>query len=644
MNYDSPDFYKRFTYEGPLGWLFQDNTAVFRVWAPLADRMILRIYSQAEDLKAIQEIDLSYGEKGVWTWETDLGILHSFYTLEASYDGTPRGETPDPYAKAISPNGTRGYICKTTEDAPAQWETDQKPPFSHPCDAVIYELHIRDFSSSDHAHMKNKGKLLALTEEGTKTETGESTGLDHLLDLGITHLHLLPVFDFDDLDDLIDDPEIYNWGYNPRHYSCLKGAYSSDPKNPVQVIKDFKKAVQVLHKKGIRVVMDVVYNHTFASQDSHLNKIFPNYYYRKFGEHFSNGSGCGNELASERPMVRKMILDSLSYLATEFHLDGFRFDLMGLHDQITMNTIVQELRKIDPAILIYGEGWTGGLSTLPDEEKCLKRNAAKVREVAFFSDDARDAIKGHVFESSVKGFVNGGTDMEESVKFGVVASGRHPQVDYSKLLYSQEPWATAPHQAVNYFAAHDNHTLWDKLTVTNPDDPPETLQALHLLAASMVFTSQGIAFLHAGEEMLRTKKGEENSYRSPDHINSIDWTWKRRNKEAVEYYQGLIQLRKQHPAFRLRSQEQIISHLKFLDLGEPSMVGFILDNHAGGDASEKILVIFNANPRSREVHLPQADWHILVNHQKAGVRPLGTPKNFQVSLPAHSCMVLATDV
>lgn len=644
MNIDSPDFYKRFTYDGVLGWSFAGGKAVFRVWSPLADRMVLRLYSDAITSHPQQILDLTYGEKGIWEWESSEKVQGLFYTVEATYQGTPLGETADPYVKMLSPNAQRGYVDDPSLYNPPRWEQDSRPEFHHSCDAVIYELHVRDFSSSEHSGMKHRGKFLALAEEGTRGPGGEATGLDHLTELGITHLHLLPVFDFDDLDDLSQDPEHYNWGYNPRFFNALKGAYSSDPHNPVQGILDFKTAVQALHRRGIRVVLDVVYNHTYATLDSPFNRLFPDYYYRKFGEHFSNGSGCGNEMASERPMVRKMILDSLLYLAREFHLDGFRFDLMGLEDQITMNTVVQELRKIDPVMLIYGEGWTGGLSTLPDEEKCLKRNASKVREIGFFSDDARDAIKGHVFEASVKGFINGGSDMEESVKFGVVASGFHPQVDYSRLLYSREPWATGPHQAVNYFAAHDNHTLWDKLSHTNPDDPPEVLKALHKLAGLIVFTSQGITFLHAGEEMLRTKKGVENSYKSGDSINTLDWSLKRRNKDVVAFYRGLIALRKAHPALRLRSQDQIVSHLQFLDMGEPKMVGFQISGHAGGDPSEKILVIFNAGSLVREVHLPQADWHILVNHDRAGIESLGTPRNFQVEVPPLSGMVLATDI
>lgn len=644
MEFDSDDFIRQTYFSGELGCLYSAGGCTFRVWAPLAESATLRLYHTWEAASPERTLPMTKGEKGVWSLQLPGDLAGWYYTYETVHFGKPGGEAVDPYGRAVGPNGRRTYIFYPSATQPAGWETDRIPPFAHPCDAVIYELHVRDLSSLASSGIKAKGQFLGLAEAGTRSPEGEKTGLDHLEELGITHLHLLPISDYDEVDDLHYRPEEYNWGYNPRNYNALKGSYGSNPRQPDQVIRDFKTAVKALHDKGIRVVMDVVYNHTYSTTDSNLNKIFPDFYYRKHGTVFSNGSGCGNEIASERPMVRKMILDSLKYLASEYHLSGFRFDLMALHDVDTMNQVVQELRRADPAFLLYGEGWTGGLSTLSDDRKCLKVNAHKVREFAFFSDDTRDAIKGHVFELHRKGFVNGGDGMEESVKFSVVGNTWHPQVDYTNLLYSHAAWASAPFQHVAYAAAHDNHTLWDKLQHSNPHDKPDDIIKMHKLANTIVFTCQGLTFLHAGEDFLRSKKGVENSYNSPDSINGIDWTAKHAHRDVFEYYKGLIALRRAHPAFRMRSQDQVQKHLRFLNLMEPRMLAFLLSDHANDDPSEKILVIYNAYPRARDVHLPHADWTILLNHEKAGTTPLGKPRNNMVTLPARSAMVLVTDL
>ena len=629
-------------YPGELGCLATSENTMFKVWAPQAQTFTLRLYAHWEDLTPFEVIKMDKIDQGVWFFETKRCLFGTYYTFEAQYDGKLHGEAIDPYARSVSPNGYRAYIFDQATTNPQGWQDDRAPHFAHPVDAVIYELHIRDLSSLASSGIQHKGQFLGLTEIGTKSPQNLSTGLDHLKELGITHLHLLPLCDWDDLDDLTYDPQKYNWGYNPRNYNALKGAYSSNPRDPSQAIRDFKTLVQTLHSHGIRVVVDMVYNHTFASADSNFHKLVPGYYHRMYEGHFSNGSGCGNEIASENPMCHRMILDSLKYWAQEFHLDGFRFDLLGLTDIETVNNIAHEMEKHDPSFLVYGEGWIGGLSTLPEERRAIKQNAKKVRDVAFFSDDARDAIKGHVFQASIKGFANGGEHMEESIKFATVACTQHPQIDHSKLIYSREAWSSAPHQTVNYAAAHDNHTLWDKLKHTNPQDSDAEISKMHRLANTIVFTSQGIPFLHAGEEFLRTKMGVENSYNHPDSINGIDWNLKSQHKEVFEYYRGLIVLRKSRPALRLRSSEQIQHHLRFIELCEPRMLAFVLLDHAGGDPAEKVLVLYNAHNNSRDVTLPKGDWNIVLNHEKAGNQILGQPSNGVVTLPGLSAMVLVT--
>ncbi len=639
-NFDSLSFIENYTYLGPLGPELEKDALTLRLWAPFAERVVARLYKAAFEPNPFVLLDLTPTKMGAWSGRIPQDCTGLYYTLETTYGGKPGGEAVDPYAISVAPNGRRGYLVDIEKTEPEGWNSDSPPPFLHVNDAFIYELHVRDLSSNPSLNIQHKGKFLGLSELGTRTKSGISTGLDHLKDLGITHLHLLPVFDFDETDDLNYNPEEYNWGYNPRHFNALKGAYSSNPENPEQAIIDFRTAIMELHKAGIRVVMDVVYNHTYSIENSHYHRLVPDYYHRKYGEIFSNGSGCGNELASERPMVRRMIIDSLLHWAKTFHIRGFRFDLMALIDTITINSAVQELKKLDPGFLIFGEGWTGGLSSLPDEKKCLKANAQKTREVAYFSDDTRDSIKGHVFIGDIKGFINGGEGMEEPIKFAMVACTEHPQVDLGQLIYAKQAWATGPHQTISYFAAHDNHTLFDKLQLTNPDANLLELKRLQKFAGAIVMTLQGIPFLHAGEEFMRHKKGEENSYRSPDSINGINWILKEQHMDVFEYFKGLVSFRKAHSALRLRSGDAIRNHLSFLDQGEQRLIVTLLSDHAGGDLFEKILIIYNANTSSREVYLPVGDWSIYINHESAGTKIIGTPKNGIVQVESQSVMAL----
>ena len=433
----------------------------------------------------------------------------------------------------------------------------------------------------------------------------------------------------------------YNWGYDPQNYNVPEGSYSTNPFDGVTRIREFKQMVQSLHRAGIRVVMDVVYNHTAKSHDSHLNLLVPNYYYRQDAKGgFSNGSGCGNETASERAMVRKMFVDSVVHWAREYHVDGFRFDLMGLHDIETMNGIRAALDEIDPTILIYGEGWTGGDSPLPDAQRASKQNTAKLNRIAAFSDDMRDGVKGAVWDKSRAGFINGREGMEETVKFSVVAATKHPQVDFSRVDYSKAPWAAEPHHCVNYVSCHDNHTLWDKLGLAGgqPISEAEKIR-LQKFANAIVLTSQGIAFLHAGEEFCRTKRGEENSYNVGDKINAMDWRLKKKYRDVYDYYRGLVALRRAREELRMNSSAEIRKRLKFLPMTVANVVAFSIGRLESG--APGLAVIYNARRETAEVSIPAGKWNVLADESAAGAKPLRRFSGDRVRVAAQSAMVLS---
>jgi pullulanase len=633
-------FEEAFTYEGELGAIYTKEKTTFKLWAPSATNVSLSLYAAGSGGSPIKTVPMIKSDKGVWVLEQS-GDLHGVYfTYLVDVLGMVN-EAVDPYARAVGVNGLRGMVVDLSRTNPEGWENDKRPDFKVLSDAIIYELHIRDISVHPESGIENKGKFLGLTEKGTRGPQGVKTGLDHLIDLGITHLHLLPAFDFRSIDETTLENNSFNWGYDPQHFNVPEGSYSTDPTKGEVRINEFKQMVMTLHKAGIRVVMDVVYNHTGASADSDFSKIVPNYYYR-FNDAggFSNGSGTGNETASERSMVRKHFVDSVVYWATEYNIDGFRFDLMALHDIETMNAIRAALDEVDPSILIYGEGWTGGESPLPDEQKALKRNTSRLDRIAAFSDDIRDGLKGHVFTDTDKGFVNGQPGMEESVKFGIVASIMFNAIDYSKVKYSKTPWAKEPYHTITYVEAHDNLTLWDKLMVSNPEASEKELIAMHRLANAIVLTSQGIPFIHAGSEFLRTKGGDHNSYRSPDSVNQLDYNRMAQYLDNVEYFKGLIQLRKAHPAFRMPEAELIRTHLKFLDMPVANMVGYTLSGNANGDKWETIAVLMNANDEDIEVELAQSGWAVVVNGEKAGTEVIEKISGSKVIVPARTLVVL----
>jgi len=610
--------------ETPLGAFWEPEATVFRVWAPNAKTVAARLYaSWREEAADAEEHAMTRGSDGTWQVRVVGALAGRFYTIVTDYEGRGTAESVDPYARAVGPGGRRGYLFDSRSTDPEGWNDDRAPALEHILDSVVYELHVRDASSLPSSGIARRGKFLGLTEEGTVSPDGLPTGLDHIASLGVTHVHLLPVYDFDGTDDLEYRPDDYNWGYNPRNFNALKPAYSTDPQHPEVGIREFKQLVAAFHRRGLRVVLDMVYNHTFTT-DSMLNRVYPSFYYRMHGSEFSNGSGCGNELATEKPMVRRYILDSLRYWKEEFHVDGFRFDLMGLYDVDTVNEIARTFRERDPAFLIYGEGWTGGLSTLPDGKKALKAHAAQTPGVAYFSDENRDALKGHVFDADKPGFVNGGAELESAVRFAASGCTAHPALGRST-------WASGPAQVVNYAAAHDNHTLIDKLARTNPDQSFKERAAMARLAHAAVFLSQGIPFLHAGEEFLRTKGGEENSYDAPDSVNGLDWTALARHRDTVEYVRGLLALRRQRSEFRLRDAASICAQMSFPELLEPQMAAW----RVGG-----VYVVLNAHANPRDVHLPAGNWTVVTDASGAGTRPRGAPHNQMIVVPGRTAIVL----
>ncbi len=627
-----------------LGAVWTKEATQFRVWAPTASQVLIHLYRSGDQEDLLQSVLMLQDIKGTWVAKIDGDMNGIYYTYAVTVDGETK-EAVDPYARAVGVNGNRGMVINLRATDPEGFEEETIPPFENATDAVIYELHIRDFSADSSSGIRNKGKYLAFTEEGTLNSYGDKTGVDYLVELGITHLHLLPTFDYHTVDETRLNEEQFNWGYDPKNYNVPDGSYSTDPYHGEVRIKEFKQMVQALHKKGIRVIMDVVYNHTMEGGESNFNRIVPGYYYRLTQEgYFSNASGCGNETASERAMMRKFIIDSVVYWVQEYHIDGFRFDLMGIHDIQTMNELRRVLNELDPSILVYGEGWTGGLSPLPDWKRAIKNNIKNMNPgIAAFNDNLRDTIKGSVFQASEKGYINGRNGLEESIKFGVAASTWHQGVDYGRVVYSSNaPWAAEPSQTVNYTSAHDNFTLWDKLALSNPKDSHELRVRMNLLSAAILFTCQGIPFFQAGEEFLRSKPLNEegtafddNSYRSPDMINSLKWDQLHLNKEVVDYYKGMIALRKKHELLRLSRAEEIRAYLRFLDWSQPNVVSFLLTNE-----EEELCVIYNANQEGKTVPIPEGDWKVYVKEIRAGLVVLESNPGGEVSIEPISALIM----
>lgn len=597
------DFRKYPVYTGKdLGITYSPQRSIFKIWAPAAQAAELKLYHTGTGNNVVGVFPMVKGKNGVWITTVYTDQKNKFYSFRVKIKGQWSDEITDPYVKAVGVNGKRGAVVDLKETNPAGWDKDRSPVLKNPTDAIIYELHVRDASISPNSGIQHKGKFLGLTETGTKNKAGQSTGLDHIKSLGVTHVHLLPSFDYNSVDESNPDAR-YNWGYDPLHYNVPEGSYSTNPYEGDIRIREFKQMVQAFHQNGIGVIMDVVYNHTALTGKSNFNQLVPGYYYRQNKEgKFSNATACGNETASERPMFRKFMLESLLYWVQEYHVDGFRFDLMGVHDIETMNLISRELHKVKPDILLYGEGWTAGTSPLPDSMRALKANVSRLDRIAVFSDDIRDGIKGSVFEHGDKGFASGKNGMEESIKFGITAACPHTQVDYAKVNYSKSAWATSPEQTISYCECHDNHVLFDKLAISANEATIDQRKNMQRLALSIVLTSQGITFLHAGTEFLRTKQGVENSYESPDSINAIDWNLKTEYSSETAYITALINLRKTHPAFRMKTAEEIARNIRFVKGTANGIIVYEIDGKAAGDSWSKIQICLNGS--AEEVSLP----------------------------------------
>ncbi|WP_205727893.1 type I pullulanase [Flammeovirga pectinis] len=642
-DFDTSTYENYPSFTGDLGVTYSKQATAFKIWSPTATKVVINLYENGLTGKPYKVTEMKPSEKGTWSSSIKGDLFGKYYTFQVTVGDKQLDETPGIYATAVGVNGKRGQVIDLATTNPNGWANDQRPELKELTDAILYEIHVRDITIAENSGAKNKGKFLGLTETGTVSDKGLKTGIDHIEELGVTHVHLLPSFDYHTIDESKLDQAQYNWGYDPQNYNVPEGSYSTDPSNGGVRIKEFKEMVSAFHKKGIRVVLDVVYNHTFSGDESNFSLEVPGYYYRQNNEgSYSNASACGNETASERAMVRKYIVESVLYWAKEYHLDGFRFDLMGIHDVETMNILAKRLKEeVDPSILIYGEGWNAGDSPLPESKRALKANTPKLVGVAAFSDDIRDGLKGSVFYDDNIGFVQGADGLSETIKFGIVASTQHPQVDYKAVNYSKSPWAPTPSQTISYVSCHDNHTLFDKLKVSQPKASDSELKKMHKLTSAVILTSQGIPFIHSGAEMLRTKGGEHNSYNKPDAINKLNWDWKFENKDIFDYYQGLIALRKAHPAFRMTSTEMIQKHLKFIDFKDQHMVGYIINGNANGDSTESIAVIFNANKSAKNIskYLPKGKWKVLVDGNKASVKGLKTTSS--ITIDGVSALVLS---
>jgi len=590
---------------------YSPEETTFKLFAPAnAKNVKVRIYQEGMGGKAVKSAKMKY-QNGLWTATVQGDLLGRFYTFDAGY-----GETPGVFAKAVGVNGQRGAIINDMKTWPEDWCCDQHPVIKSPADLVVYELHHRDFSIA-RKDAKYPGKYLALTEPWA---------IDHLKALGVNAVHVLPSYDYGSVDETELDTPQYNWGYDPVNYNVPEGGYSTNPYDPAARIREFKQMVQALHKAGIAVILDVVYNHTYNIDNSNFQKTYPDYYYRKNADgSYSNGSGCGNETASEKPMMRRFMIESVKYWYNEYRVDGFRFDLMGCHDIETMNIIRQELSKLDPSIFIYGEGWSAGSCALPNDQLGMKANIPQMPGIAAFSDEIRDALRGPFSDDSKPGWLGGAPDCEESLKFGIVGAISHPQVDMSKVNYSKAPWAIEPTQMMSYVSCHDDMCLVDRLKASIPslklstgklsDAQMDELIRLDLLAQTAVFTSQGVPFMLSGEELLRNKKGVHNSYESPDSINQLDWQNKVRYPQVFKYYQDLIALRKNHPAFRLGDAHLVRKHLEFLKTPQ-GVVAFRLKDYAGRDDWRNIIVILNVNRETATVDIPKGMYVVVCQDGK----------------------------
>lgn len=584
------------------------------------------------DSDTAQQLVKSMKRVGAGKWKlTVKNDLKGKYYVFSVYNQAQPDHTPGVFAKAVGVNGKRGAIVDLKDTDPDGWADDVRPELKNPCDLIIYEMHHRDFSMDMSSGIKNKGKFLALTEPAA---------ISHLRRLGVNAVHILPSFDFASIDEAKPDVVQYNWGYDPLNYNVPEGSYSTNAADPKTRIREFKQMVQALHKAGIRVILDVVYNHTFDINGSNFQKTYPDYFFRKNAEgKYSDGSGCGNETASDKELMREFMKESVAYWVNEYHIDGFRFDLMGVHDIETMNEIHDVVAQIDPTIYIYGEGWSAGSCAYPQDKLAIKANARQLNGIGAFSDEMRDALRGPFSDDTKGGFLAGVPGQEESIKFGIAGAISHPQIDMTKVNYSKVPWTNEPSQMVAYVSCHDDMCLTDRLRSSIPYIGDDELIRLDLLAQTAVLTSQGVPFILSGEEMLRDKKGVHNSFRSPDSINRLDWNNLKRYPQVFDYYAGLISLRKQHPAFRMGSADEVRKNLCFLEAPE-GVVAYQLKNNAGGDSWKNIIVVLNSQKTPQTVDVPENTYTMVVANGKVDTNGIGLLSGKTLTVAPQSALIV----
>ena len=603
---------------------YTPTETVFKVFAPENAKCFVVIDSDSIQMECTPTADDTLMTEGCIYKAVVQGDMKG-KSYEFSVNGV---KSPGVFAKAVTVNGQKGVVVDMRDTDPEGWANDRGPRPERYADWCVYEMHHRDFSIA-RSDAQHPGKFLALTEPWA---------IEHLKELGINAVHILPSYDFGSVDETKPDVPQYNWGYDPVNYNVPEGSYSTDANDPLCRIREFKQMVQALHKAGICVILDVVYNHTYDIDHSNFQRTYPDYYYRVG----SNGSGCGNETASDKPMMRRFMVESVKHWISEYHIDGFRFDLMGCHDIETMNAIRQTVDSIDPHIFIYGEGWSAGQCALPNEQLAMKANIAQVPRVAAFSDEMRDALRGPFSDDTKGAFLAGIAGEEESLKAGIAGMVQHPQVDYTKVNYSDAPWAAEPTQMMSYVSCHDDMCLVDRLTASVNKSQVSNLKSqiirLDLLAQTAVFTSQGVPFMLSGEELLRTKLGVHNSFESPDSINHLDWTNKERYPQVFDYYKNLIALRSHHPAFRLGSAELVRKHLSFLPV-QDCLVAYRLKDVANDDWQD-IIVILNANAKAVQVSVPEGDYTVVCRDGRIDEQGLGTASGPMVSVPAQSALIM----
>ena len=604
---------------------YTPGQTVFKLNAPV--RPVLRLYNAGTGGKLVKTVKLRPAGKNLWAATVKGDLKGRFYTFDMG-----RGQTPGVFAKAVGVNGARGAVIDMASTNPQGWETDRRPATKSPADLVVYEMHHRDFSIDASSGLQHKGKFLALTEPGA---------IAHLKELGVNAIHILPSFDYASVDESHLERPQYNWGYDPLNYNVPEGSYSTDPYTPAVRIREFKQMVQALHKAGIRVILDVVYNHTFDLKDSNFERTYPGYYYRyKADGTPSDGSGCGNETASEQPLMRRFMIESVKYWINEYHIDGFRFDLMGIHDIETMRQIRAEVNKIDPTIFIYGEGWSAGTCAYPQEKLAMKANMKQLPGIAAFSDEMRDALRGPFSDDSKGGFLARVPGTEESLKFGIVGGVAHPQVDMSKVNYSKEVWANEPTQMVAYVSCHDDMCLTDRLRASIPGISTDELVRLDLLAQTAVFTSQGVPFILSGEEMLRDKKGVHNSFNAPDSINHLDWNNLKKYPQVFDYYKGLIRLRKAHPAFRLGKAGLVRDNLRFLSAPAHCVAYCISNRNVPGEEWNNTIVILNAGKETAKVAVPGGKYTIVAKEGVIIPEGMGEMEGSEAFVAPQSALII----